>query len=35
MEFGVSDLIVVLGVLAVVVGVRFLTRRGPPDDDDR
>ena len=32
MEFGVSDLVVVLGVVAVVIGIRFLTRR-PPDDE--
>jgi hypothetical protein len=34
MDFGVSDLIVVLGVVAVVVGLRFVTRGGPPDDED-
>ena len=32
MEFGISDLVVVLGVVAIVIGVRFLLRR-PPDDE--
>lgn len=33
MEFGASDLVVVLGAVAVVIGVRLLTRR-PPDDEE-
>jgi hypothetical protein len=33
MEFGASDLIVVLGAIAVVIGVRFLLRK-PPDDGE-
>ena len=34
MEFGASDLIVILGVIAVIIGVRFLIRGGPPDDEE-
>jgi hypothetical protein len=33
MEFGAGDLIVVLGAVAVIIGIRFLVRGGPPDDE--
>jgi hypothetical protein len=34
MEFGASDLIVVLGAVAVIIGIRFLIRGRPPDDEE-